>query len=131
MIGNSVEEPKLDYSLMTDHSLLKKWWRRRGLHPPHAACKAASPLWNMRPRRFLNPGKLAHREGIEPSERRGWSPAAIPTRRRHAWFSFLELNNEFEKATEFGRDEQRRVGMAGLLPTALAPQETSPGLVSF
>ena len=25
-------------------------WRRRDSHPPHAACKAASPLWNMRPR---------------------------------------------------------------------------------
>ena len=28
---------------------LEKWRRRRDLHPPHAACKAASPLWNMLP----------------------------------------------------------------------------------
>ena len=27
----------------------REWWRRRDLHPPHAACKAASPLWNMHP----------------------------------------------------------------------------------
>ena len=26
-----------------------KWWRRWDLHPPHSACKAVSPLWNMRP----------------------------------------------------------------------------------
>jgi hypothetical protein len=38
------------------------------LHPPHAACKAASPLWHMR---SLLKGKMAGCEGIEPSVARG------------------------------------------------------------
>jgi hypothetical protein len=86
---------------------LRKKWKRWDLHPPHAACKAASPLWHMRSP--VENGRLrgnyplrgsavrlrfiagATAQGGEPSKHEIWSLAATPTRRQPAYKHFFPL----------------------------------------
>lgn len=49
------------------------------MHPPHAACKAASPLWNMRPH-LNHSGKVARRPGAAPGKVGFGDPPALLAR---------------------------------------------------
>lgn len=90
--------------LLTEYS--NEWWRRRDLHPPHAACKAASPLWNMRPHKFH-------------STRR---PGAAPGRKRFGVSTAQLVHDAFEYDWKNLRPQS---GSRQVIPGGV-PQETRP-----